>query len=99
MQVKKSLVLFAVLMLLAAGAVVQANVNPTGYPIVDEPITLEIMGRRSPIQPAWEDMGFFKVMEEKTNIHLEFRTSAGDDYQQNKRLAFASLDLPDFFRQ
>ncbi|NLM54584.1 MAG: extracellular solute-binding protein [Firmicutes bacterium] len=97
MQVKKSLVLFAVLMLLAAGAVVQANVNPTGYPIVDEPITLEIMGRRSPIQPAWEDMGFFKVMEEKTNIHLEFRTSAGDDYQQNKRLAFASLDLPDFF--
>lgn len=97
MRFRKSVAFLAVLMLLVVGASVHADVNPTGFPIVDEPITLEMMGRRSPIQPAWEEMGFFQVMEELTNIHFEFRTSAGDDYEQNKRLAFASLDLPDVF--
>jgi putative aldouronate transport system substrate-binding protein len=55
------------------------------------------MGRRSPIQPDWGDMGFFQVMEAKTNIKFNYRTAASADYEQNKRLAFASLDLPDFF--
>ena len=35
-------------------------------------------------------------MEELTNIHSNLG-HPGDDYEQNKRLAFASLDLPDAF--
>ncbi|MFD1848624.1 extracellular solute-binding protein [Oceanobacillus bengalensis] len=73
------------------------NFNATGYPVVDEPITLEIMGKRSPIQPEWQEMGFFQEMEELTNIQFEYRTSTSDDFTQNKQLAFASLDLPDLF--
>ncbi|WP_407271570.1 extracellular solute-binding protein [Radiobacillus sp. PE A8.2] len=73
------------------------NFNKTGFPIVDESITLEMMGKSSPVQPEWSEMGFFQVMEEKTNIQFEFRSASADDYTQNKQLAFASLDLPDLF--
>lgn len=71
--------------------------NETGYPIVDEPITLELMARRSPIQPVWDEMGFFQEMEKMTNIKFKFRTAAGTDYTQAKQLALASMDLPDLF--
>jgi len=74
-----------------------SNFNETGFPIVNEPITLELMGRKSPIQPEWGDMGFFKEMEAKTNIKFTFRTATADDYTQKKQLAFASMDLPDLF--
>lgn len=74
-----------------------SNFNEKDYPIVDESITLQMMGKSSPIQPEWGDMGFFEVMEEMTNIKFDFRTSAADDYTQNKQLAFNSLDLPDLF--
>lgn len=74
-----------------------AYFNETGFPIVEEPITLEMMARRSPIQPTWEDMGYFQEMEKLTNIKFKFRTATGDDYTQAKQLAFASMDLPDFF--
>lgn len=74
-----------------------SNFNETGFPIVNEPITLEMMGRKSPIQPDWADMGFFQKMEELTNIKFTFRTATSDDYTQKKQLAFASLDLPDVF--
>ncbi|MFD2044906.1 extracellular solute-binding protein [Ornithinibacillus salinisoli] len=73
------------------------NFNESGYPIVDESITLELMGKSSPIQPEWGEMGFYQEMEEKTNIQFDFRTAAADDFTQNKQLAFASLDLPDLF--
>lgn len=73
------------------------NFNAEGFPIVDEPITLEIMGQRSPIQPDWGEMGFFQEMEELTNINFTYRTSTSEDFTQNKQLAFASLDLPDLF--
>lgn len=71
--------------------------NKTGYPVVDEPITLEMMGLSSPLQPPWEEMAFFKKMKEKTNINFEFSTSTSDQYKQKKQLAFASMELPDVF--
>lgn len=75
----------------------ESNFNIEGYPIVDEPITLKMMGKSSPIQPEWGDMGFFKVMKEKTNINFDFITATDDDFTQQKQLAFASLELPDLF--
>lgn len=73
------------------------NFNETDYPIVDEPITLTMMGKSSPVQPEWKEMGFFKVMEDKTNIKFNFKTASADDYTQMKQLAFGSLELPDVF--
>lgn len=74
-----------------------SNFNATDFPIVNEPITLEMMGKSSPVQPEWSTMGFFQEMEQKTNMKFTFKTSSGDDYTQKKQLAFASLNLPDIF--
>jgi len=76
---------------------VSENFNKEGYPIVDESVTLEIMGEKSPIQPEWGEMGFFEEMEELTNINFKYRTSTDEDFTQNKQLAFQTLDLPDLF--
>ncbi|WP_062350186.1 extracellular solute-binding protein [Bacillus kwashiorkori] len=73
------------------------NFNETGYPIVNEAITLEMMGQRSPLQPDWGEMGFFKTMKEKTNMDFTYRVSTSEQYQQQKQLAFASQQLPDLF--
>ncbi|MBW8348532.1 extracellular solute-binding protein [Bacillus sp. IITD106] len=73
------------------------NFNKTGYPIVNEPITLTMMGQSSPLQPEWSEMGFFKEMNKMTNIDFKFKTSTSDQFQQQKKLDFASQELPDVF--
>ena len=56
-----------------------------------------MMGQASPLQPEWGDMGFFKTMNEMTNIDFKFKTATSDQYKQQKQLAFASMELPDLF--
>ncbi|KAF0818620.1 ABC transporter, substrate-binding protein (cluster 1, maltose/g3p/polyamine/iron) [Bacillus sp. ZZV12-4809] len=73
------------------------NFNESNYPIVDEPIKLEMMGQSSPLQPAWGEMAFFKEMNELTNIDFKFTTATSDQFKQKKQLAFSSLELPDVF--
>lgn len=80
-----------------AGEKVNENLNETGYPIVKESITLEMMGRRSPLQPEWGEMGFFKEMKKLTNMDFTYRVATADQYQQQKQLAFTSMQLPDLF--
>ncbi|WP_243298874.1 extracellular solute-binding protein [Bacillus litorisediminis] len=109
---KKNRSLFLILILLLVAAMILSackaeekeeaqekdeNFNETGYPIVDEPITLEMMGQSSPLQPEWGAMGFFKEMNEMTNINFEFRTATTDQFKQQKQLAFTSMELPDVF--
>jgi putative aldouronate transport system substrate-binding protein len=75
----------------------QENLQQTGYPIVNEPITLKMMGPKAAIHAEWKDMNFFKYMEEKTNIHFEFDTPPASGYADKKNLVFASMELPDVF--
>ena len=53
--------------------VTTANVNPEGFPIVNEPITLTVYGNRDQNQAEWEEMFFLNKYEEMTNIHLELQ--------------------------
>jgi putative aldouronate transport system substrate-binding protein len=74
-----------------------ANLNPEGYPVVKEPITLKIMGESAATQGDWAGMKFFKVLSEKTNIKFEFTTAPIENWEERKNLAFASNNLPDIF--
>lgn len=108
---KKRSLLLSLILLLLVGTVLSAckadkkedtkepdeNFNEEGYPIVDELITLTMMGQSSPLQPSWGEMGFFKVMNEMTNIEFNFKTSTSDQFKQQKQLAFTSMELPDLF--
>lgn len=74
------------------------NFKPTGYPIVSEKITLKVMGKHNVgMLDNWNDIAFFKYMEEITNIHLEFDVLVDEAFEQKRSLAFASGDLPDLF--
>lgn len=73
------------------------NINLTGYPIAKEKITLKIMGPKAAIHGEWENMKFFKMLSEKTNIAFEFKTPPAASFQEVKNLAIASNELPDVF--
>lgn len=72
------------------------KVNKTGYPIVDESITLTMFAPNVGSN-EWEDMDYFKEMEKKTNIKFKFNTPPVDSLDTKKNLTFASGDLPDIF--
>lgn len=73
------------------------NFNETGYPIVPEKITLEMMGSKNAIHGPWEEMHLFTEMEKMTNISFKFNTPPQDSYEERKNLSFASMELPDVF--
>jgi len=74
-----------------------SNFNPVGLPIVNEKITLKMMGSRHSAQGPWEDTIVMKWLEEETNIHMDVYSVPSDVYAEKKNLAFASGDLPDIF--
>lgn len=71
--------------------------NLTGYPIVDDQITLSLMISKSPAHGDFNDMYVFKAFEELTNVKLDFLMIDSGSWNERKNLALASGDLPDFF--
>lgn len=99
---KKKTLLLAVLLLAAmlassvAGSEPDANFNAEGYPIVDEPITLSIMGsRNAAVFSPWSDNEVFQYMEDLTNIKFTYIDVDSNAWTEKLNLAFASGDLPD----
>ena len=75
------------------------NFNPTGYPIVSEPITLTIVAQHDIAkgQKKYSEMELFKALEKKTNIKINWIEIPGSAWAERKNLIFASGDLPDAF--
>lgn len=71
-------------------------VNKEGFPIVDEEITLSMVGPHVG-RGEWEERTFFIEMEDLTNISFNFQTPPRDDFDTNKQLLLGSDDLPDIF--
>lgn len=93
---KKLLSLVLAIVLVAALAV-PALAEAATYPLVEETANFTMMGYKHPIQGAWENLWFFKFMEEKTNVHFTFDTPASDAFEERKMLALNSGDYPDVF--
>ena len=89
----------------AAGATTQAtttastapkeNFNPTGYPIVDDMITVTAAINSYDYYGIPEEMSYWKKLEEVTNIHIEW-TLVPDDDGTAWLLYLATNDFPDF---
>lgn len=69
------------------------NFNPTGYPIVDEKITIRSMYTTHPLYGKPEDLELFQALEEITNIHIDWDIIEGEQME----LYFAAGDFPDTF--
>ena len=71
----------------------EIDFNETGYPIVNEPITLKVgVMADSSYQAAWDDLEWVKQVEEASGINLEFVVYNDD---RAVALAFASQEFPD----
>ena len=70
------------------------NFNDSGYPIVNEPITLTVV---TSDDVALEEYPMYQELSEKTNIYLSTEAIGGDGYAEKKALILASGELPDIF--
>jgi len=81
----------------SSGQKEDSNFNKTGYPIVKEKITLRYMIPKNADHGDFAEMGYFKAMEELTNIKIDFVAVDSNSWEERKNLALASGDLPDLF--
>ncbi|MBO0991660.1 extracellular solute-binding protein [Bacillus sp. SD088] len=76
------------------------NVNETGFPIVEEPITLKMFTGKSAqnANSDWNDILIWNKYSEMTNIELNWEQQIQTDSLEEKRnLALAGGNLPDVF--
>lgn len=67
------------------------------YPLVDKPVTYRIVATVQPGQADFGDMEFFKKLEEKTNVKIEWECYEAVNYADQKNLMLAANQLPDAF--
>lgn len=72
------------------------NLNPSGMPIVKEPVTLTVLTTR------WGNMGdsftkneFLKELEAKSNVKIEWQVQSLNDWSEQKGIMLAGGELPD----
>lgn len=71
--------------------------NEEGYPIVNEPLTLNVMFAIRDVDSMIEpnEMPVVQALEEKTGIHIEWEMIKGADWETKLNLMFASGEYPD----
>ncbi len=75
---------------------VTGGFHQDGYPIVDETITLNAFQFELDNQAIdFNNMWFYKELEDKTNIHINFEEVKESDWNTKINLMFASGDLSD----
>lgn len=67
------------------------------YPIVKEPITMEMFAMSAPNVVDLQTNDFTKYLEEKTGITWNFQTASSDASKEKINLLMASGDYPDAF--
>lgn len=74
------------------------NVNESGMPIVEEPISLDIFaGKAFASGPNWNDIMIWNEYEEMTNVDVNWEMVPFNSMKEKRNLALASGDLPDAF--
>lgn len=74
-----------------------AGFHETGYPIVDEKVTIKVMAPNWGNVKDFNELQDIKEYEEKTNVHVEWQYFSGDA-SEKLSLAFAAQNnIPDLF--
>ncbi|HUX22864.1 MAG TPA: hypothetical protein VMW69_16630 [Spirochaetia bacterium] len=72
--------------------------HKTGYPIVDNPVTLRIFAQKAPLhRKAFNELPVVMKYEKLTNVHIDWIEVPASAIQEKKNLMLASNDLPDAF--
>ncbi|MBO0991820.1 extracellular solute-binding protein [Bacillus sp. SD088] len=74
------------------------NVNDSGMPIVNEPITLKFMAGKPPTTADdYNEVLIWKEYEEMTNVHIDWELVPFEAREEKRNLALAGGKLPDVF--
>lgn len=74
------------------------NLNETGFPIVEEEITLDFFAQQAAAaNENWNDVFIFNEYEEMTNINIDWQMVPDTSFDEKFNLALGSNDLPDAF--
>lgn len=76
---------------------ISKNFSETGYPIVNEKITLKMFGRKFASHADWNDMLLWKEYEKISNIHIDWELASDENLVERRNIILASDDLPDAF--
>ena len=71
------------------------NFNPTGFPIVDTPVTKTFMIQKPPHITDPTEMATLQKYEEKTNVKVTWEVVSNDGFKERFNLVMASDDMPD----
>lgn len=80
-----------------SGGKVDGNFNATGLPIVKEAVTLKMVGGKAATTKNFAEMQFFKDLEAKTNVKVDWELIPDTSLAEKINLLFASNELPDAF--
>ena len=81
-----------------ASGLAEIGFNETGYPIVDEQVTMEAVILRGAKHPVpYDEMEMVRRLEERTNVDIDFEEIAQDGAAERINLMFASREFPDVF--
>lgn len=83
----------------AQGGSEASNFNESGWPVVDEKVTLKVYGSRD--SNGFEDYNDYILvqdMEKTTNVHFEWELIENSTYQERKNVMINSGSLPDIIK-
>ncbi len=73
------------------------NFNETGYPIVNEMITLTGFGNQNVTHKDWNELYAFTEYEKLSNIHIDWTLAPNEGYTERKNVLLAGGEYPDIF--
>ena len=77
----------------SSGGTENSNFNESGWPVVNETVTLKVYGSRNSDSPEdWNDYILIQEMEDTTNVHFEFELVESSTYAEKKSVKMTSGD-------
>ncbi len=75
----------------------KVDINKTGWPIVNKPVTFKILGIHLPSRGDPDKMSMFKWIEKTMKIKMKFEGVSEGKLPEKRTLALQSGDMPDLF--
>lgn len=93
-----SFVVVATVLLLSVGALAAPKyLNETGFPIVNEPLTIEMLVGQAANHPVFDDLLVYQEYEKQTGIKVKWTMVPTNVLTEKRNLILTSGDYPDAF--
>ncbi|MFC5649628.1 ABC transporter substrate-binding protein [Paenibacillus solisilvae] len=74
-----------------------AGLNPSGFPIVNDKITVKGFAAKLFANADWNNLKLWQEYEKATNIHMEWDTTQKDSLKEKRNILLAGGEYPEVF--